>query len=444
LVTPPVDHKASTQLFATAQEHLIGGACAGGRYNPLVGRPVYVTRGEGSRFWDVDGNEYIDFFTGSGATFLGHGHPAINAAIRQALDVGIIVNGETAYHSQLAAMIADAVPCAEKIRLQNSGTESTMGAIRIARAHTGRPRILKFEGHFHGMHDYLWYNCSTAPGEVRTDGSILPVADSGGMPDQLADLVIVVPFNDIDAFADAVSAHRHELAAVIMEPISYNQGCIPAEPDFLRAVREICTVNGIVLIFDEVLSGFRMCRGGGQEHLGVTPDMCTLAKALGGGVPISAICGRSDIMSVLNPSGNTVISGTYTGHLISVMAAIACQHEIAKPGFYDHINRLADRLYTGVTELLGLAGIPGVVQGIGARFGLYLGVTEPVTNYRQATQCNRDMEVQFLLGCMERGLYLHDYGHQTPMHHGYSSQHTEADIDEALNIMGDVFRSMAA
>ena len=438
----PSSSLASSALFETAQQHFIGGACAGGRVNPLLGRPVYVSRGEGARFWDVDGKEYIDFFTGSGATFLGHNHPAINAAIRQALQFGIIVNGETEYHSQLAAMIADAVPCAEKIRLQNSGTEATMGAIRIARAFTGKPKVLKFEGHFHGMHDYLWYNCSTAPGELRHDGTVAPTADSGGIPGLLSELVVVAPFNDVEKFSRAMTAHRNDLAAVIMEPISYNQGCIPADGDFLRAVRQICTEYGVVLIFDEVLSGFRMCRGGAQEYLGVTPDMCTLAKALGGGVPISAICGRSDIMSVLNPLGDTIISGTYTGHLISVMAAIACQTEIAKPGFYDHIDSLSERLYGGIADLLDTYRIPGIVQGIGARFGLYLGVREPVTNYREATQCNRAMEVQFLLGCMKRGLYLHDYGHMTPMHHGFSAQHTTADIDEALNVIEDTLRSI--
>jgi len=443
-MTATSSSSASSALFEAAQQHLIGGACAGGRFNPLLGRPLYVSRGAGSRFWDVDGKEYIDFFTGSGATFLGHNHPAINAAVRQALEVGIIVNGETKYHSQLAAMVADAVPCAEKIRLQNSGTEATMGAIRIARAFTGKPKVLKFEGHFHGMHDYLWYNCSTALGEVRDDGTIEPLADSDGIPERVSELVVVVPFNDVEAFSRAVAAHRHELAAVIMEPVSYNQGCIPADRDFLRAVRQVCADYGIILIFDEVLSGFRMCRGGAQEYFSVTPDMCTLAKALGGGVPISAICGRSDIMSVLSPVGHTVISGTYTGHLVSVMAAIACQNQISQPGFYDHINGLAEQLYGGIADLLSIHHIPGVVQGIGARFGLYLGVTKPVTNYREATQCDRELEIQFLLGCMERGLYLHDYGHRTPMHHGFSSQHTSADIDQALNVIDDVFQSIRA
>jgi glutamate-1-semialdehyde 2,1-aminomutase len=432
----------SDELFQSAQKHLIGGAGAGGRFNPLLKRPLYVTRGLGSRFWDVDGKEYIDFFTGSGANFLGHAHPAISEAIRQALEVGIICNGETEHHSRLADMIADAVPCAEKVRYANSGTESTMGAIRIARGYTGKPKILKFEGHFHGMHDYLWYNCATATGDVREDGTVPPLPDSGGIPDAMGDLVVVVPFNDTESFDKAIQAHRNELAAVIMEAISYNQGCIPANPEFLRHVRQTCTDAGIVLIFDEVLSGFRMCRGGAQEYYGVTPDLCTLAKALGGGVPIAAVAGKAEIMSVLNPVGRTGMSGTYTGHLTAVMAAIACQMEIAKPEFYDHINLLADRLYAGIREALRVTGVPGVVQGIGARFGLYLGVTEPPANYREATRCDRDKEIKFLLGCVQRGLYLHDYAHRTPMHHGFSSQHSVADIDEALNIMEASLREL--
>jgi len=430
----------SDELFAAAQKHLIGGVGAGGRFHPLLGHALYFSRGRGSRLWDVDGKEYIDFFTGSGANFLGHDHPAIRGAIEKALEVGVICNGETEFHSRLAELISEAVPCAEKIRFANSGTEATIGAIRIARAHTGKPKILKFEGHFHGMHDYLWFNCAAGVGEIREDGTVAPLPDSAGMPLALADLIVVVPFNDIDAFARAVRAHKDELAAVIMEPISYNQGCIPSDPGFLREVRRLCTEYGIVLIFDEVLSGFRMCRGGGQEYFGVTPDLCTLAKALGSGVPIAAVCGSAEIMSSLNPVGRTVMSGTYTGHLTAVMGAIACQTEIAKPGFYEHINALGDRLYKGITKALRVSGVPGVVQGIGARFGLYLGVTEPVANYRQALRADRELEKRFLRGCLTRGLYFHDYGHT--MHHGFSSQHSVADIDEALNIIEDTLRQM--
>ena len=429
------------QLFASAQRHLVGGGGAGGRYHPLLKRPLYLSRGKGSRFWDVDGKEYIDFFTGSGANFLGHDHPAVAAAIRQALEIGVICNGETEHHSRLADLVAEAVPCAEKIRFANSGTEATLGAIRIARGYAKRPKILKFEGHFHGMHELVWYNCATPPGEVRADGTIASVPDTDGMPAAFADLVVVVPFNDPDAFERAIAAHGKDLAAVIVEPISYNQGCIPARPEFLRLVRDTCTRQGIVLIFDEVLSGFRMCRGGAQEYFGVTPDLCTLAKALGGGVPIAAVCGKTDVMSVLNPTGRTVMSGTYTGHLIAVMGAIACQAEIAKPDFYPHINSLAERLYSGIAEALRVTGVPGLVQGIGARFGIYLGVTEPVTDYRQAAQTDRQMEVKFILGCVKRGLYIHDYGHT--MHHGFSAQHTRADIDQALGIIEDALRDIS-
>ncbi|HSB69168.1 MAG TPA: aspartate aminotransferase family protein [Candidatus Methylomirabilis sp.] len=432
----------SQQLFEAAQKHLIGGAGAGGRYHPLLERPLYLKRGKGSRMWDVDGKEFIDFFTGSGANFLGHAHPAIHAAIRQALDIGVICNGETEYHSQLADLVAEAVPCAEKIRFANSGTEATMGALRIARAYTRKPKILKFEGHFHGMHDYLWHNCATAMGQRRDDGTITPIPDADGTPGALSDLILVVPFNDGAAFEKAVTTHRDELAAVILEPIAYNLGCVPGDPEFLRQVRRTCTDAGLVLIFDEVLSGFRMCRGGAQAYYGVTPDLCTLAKALGGGVPIAAVCGKTEIMSVLNPLGGAVMSGTYTGHLTAVMGALACQTELARPGFYEHINALADRLYRGIREALRVTGVPGIVQGIGARFGLYLGVTEPVTSYRDATRSSREMEVKFLLGCLKRGLYLHDYAHPTPMHHGFSSQHTIQDIDQALNIMEDSLKDL--
>ncbi len=431
----------SDELFAEAQKHLIGGVGAGGRFHPLLSRPVYFSRGRGSHLWDVDGKRYIDFFTGSGANFLGHDHPAIRKAIQKALDIGIICNGETEYHARLAGLVSEAVPCAEKVRFANSGTEATMGAIRIARSFTKKCKILKFEGHFHGMHDYLWHNCSSGAGEIREDGTITPFPESAGVPEALADLVVVLPFNDITTFARVVRAGKGEFAAVIMEPVCYNQGCIPSDLGFLREVRSLCTEHGIVLIFDEVLSGFRMCRGGGQEYYGVTPDLCTLAKALGGGVPIAAVCGNAEIMSSLNPVGRTVMSGTYSGHLTAVMGAVACQTEIAKPGFYEHINVLADRLYKGITEVLQVCGVPGIVQGIGARFGLYLGATEPVTHCRQLP-VNREMEIRFIKGCLNRGLYLHDYGHT--MHHGFSAQHSVADIDEALNVIEEALRDVKA
>ena len=432
----------SDELLARAEARMVGGVGAGGRYHPLLGHALYLARGCGARFWDVDGREYLDFFTGSGANFLGHGHPAITEAVRQALEIGVICNGETEYHVRLVELIAEAVPCAEKVRFANSGTEATMGAIRIARAYTGKPKILKFEGHFHGMHDYLWYNCSAGAGEVRADGTIAPLPDSQGMPGALADLIVVAPFNDIEAFTRIVRARRDELAAVIMEPVCYNQGCIPPAPGFLEEVRRITAAEGIVLIFDEVLSGFRMCRGGGQQFYGVTPDLCTLAKALGSGVPIAAVCGRNEVMAVLNPLGRAVMSGTYTGHLTAVMGAIACQGELAKPGFYGHIDALAHRLYGGIAEALRVTGVPGVVQGIGARFGLYLGVTEPVANYRDVLRVDRNLEVRFLRGCLERGLYFHDYGHT--MHHGFSAVHSAADIDQALSIIEDSLRRCAA
>jgi glutamate-1-semialdehyde 2,1-aminomutase len=430
----------SDELFTRAQKHLVGGAGAGGRFHPLLGRPLYFARGCGSRLWDVDGREYIDYFTGSGANFLGHNHPALREAFQRALEVGVICNGETEFHGRLAEMIAQAVPCAEKVRFANSGTEATLAAIRIARAYTGKPKILKFEGHFHGMHEFLWYNCWAGVGALRDDGTIAPLPDSAGMPRALEELIVVVPFNDPEAFQRALRAHHHELAAVILEPVCYNQGCLPSDPAFLREVRRLSTEYGIVLIFDEVLSGFRMCRGGGQEYFGVTPDLCTLAKALGGGVPIAAVCGKHEVMSQLNPAGRAIMSGTYTGHLTAVMGAIACQTEIAKTGFYERLNALGNRLYDGIREALRVTGVPAVVQGIGARFGIYWGATEPLTSYRQVVNTNRAMEVAFLKGCLARGLYFHDYGHT--MHHGFSAQHSAADVDETLNIIEDVLREL--
>ncbi len=356
----------SDELFQSAQRHLVGGAGAGGRYHPLLKRPLYFARGLGSRLWDVDGVEYIDFFTGSGANFLGHGHPAVAAAIRRALEVGVICNGETEYHARLADLVADAVPCAEMVRFANSGTEATMGAIRIARGFTRKPKILKFEGHFHGMHDYLWYNCAAGLGEQRPDGTIAPRADSEGMPEALAELIVVVPFNDAEAFAKAIRAHGHELAAVIVEPIAYNQGCIPADPEFLRAARELTARHGALLVFDEVIAGFRFRAGACSTAYGVRPDLACFAKAMGGGMPVAAVAGRADVMALAGRGGGVKFSGgTYSGHPASMLAAKTMMSwlEDHEQEIYPAINALGAEARKIVEEALRAEGFPAHCTG---------------------------------------------------------------------------------
>ena len=299
----------SEKLFQKAEKHLIAGTSAAGRFHGTIGRPLYLESADGSHLFDVDGKEYIDYNNSAGAAFFGYNHPILRQAVEKSLEMGFFMNFESEFHHELAEIMCELVPSAEIVRLSNTGTEVTMGAIRLARAFTGKEKIIKLEGHFHGMHECIFYNHG-ALGKMDKYGEIEPIPDSNGFPKQFAEPLVVLEGNSIDAFEHASVKYRGEIAAVILEPVSFNCGCMPTKKDYLQALRTVCDREGIVLIFDEVLTGFRMGLGGAQEYYGVTPDLTTLAKALGGGFPISALVGKAEVMKHLNPGGTTVMSGT--------------------------------------------------------------------------------------------------------------------------------------
>src|ERR1035437_4156671 len=438
-----VAEERSSRLFARATRVMVGGVTAAGRFNPVLGRPYYFDHGEGCRLWDVDGREFIDFSSSNGASMLGFNHPAINEAVRRAVARGTLCTQETEHHVALAEKLSEVLPGAEKVRLVNTGTEATMAAIRIARAATGREKVLKFEGHFHGMHDYVLFNSHTPP-DRGYEAMVPSFPDSAGIPSVIGDLLVNVPFNDEEALLTALDQHERELACVILEPVSYNLGCIPANPDWLKLLRAETQRRGIVLIFDEVLSGFRMALGGASQYFGVTPDLATWGKALGAGWPIAAVTGRSDVMSVLAPVGHTMVSGTYTSHLAAVLASLAALDVMAAPGFYEHLNGVASHLYEGLGDLLTRHHVIGHVQGLGARFGLYFGFSEVATDYRSATRFDHELNNQFLKGCSENGLHFHDFGTKdAPMHYGTTAAHGLSDVDEALERLDKVFSGLA-
>lgn len=434
------------RIFDRASEVFVGGAGSAGRIFSLIGRPLYLQKADGPFLYDVDGNRFIDYHGSSGATFLGYNHPRIKKALLKGVDMGFFCNFETEAHAELGELICASVPCAEKVRFANTGTEATLAAIRLARAVTGRTKILKFEGHFHGMHELVWYNSRKPPTEPNRHGEIELVADTAGVPPEFASTVVVTRFNDPDAFLACMKHHRGEFAAIIMEPVMYNAGCIDTDPSFARLVREQATADGAILIFDEVLSGFRMTLGGGQEYLGITPDLTTLAKALGGsGLPIAALVGKREIMAGLNPVGKTVVSGTYTGHAMYVYGACEALRIMREPGFYQRINTLADRLYRGLREVLQRTGTPATVQGLGARFAVYFGIEHgPILHYHTATrQFDSATNAAFAREAFNHGLYFHEYGTAlTPNHHGFSAAHTEAEIDETLNRVETTLRAI--
>ena len=430
-------------LHEFASRYLPGGVCASARANAAIGHPFYVSRGDGALLYDLDGRPYIDMCTSHGASLLGHNHPAIKAAVQSALDAGILCASETAQASRLASRICEIVPCAEMVRFGGSGTETVMHGLRLARAATGRSKLIKFEGHFHGYADAV--NFSVMPPLDQAGPARTPRAypESAGMPAQSGNDLIVLPFNDPIALEAAFAAHGHEVAALLMEPVNYDQGCIEPLPGFAALCRRLCDQYGAVLFFDEVLTACRMAVGGAQQYLGVTPHLCVLGKAFGGGMPISALAGSRALMRHLKPLGDSQMSGTYLAHPTSVAAALAALQTCSAPGFYEDLDRVGRHFYTGFQRLINASGVVLRLQFLGPRFGLYFGLREPVTQYRQAAMKDHASELVFIRGCFERGVFF-----QPSAHHGFSSAHTVAQMDEVLQAiegaLADVRRAQSA
>jgi glutamate-1-semialdehyde 2,1-aminomutase len=431
------------QLFEFARQYLPGGVSASTRYNRALGRPFYISRGEGSKVYDLDGREYIDLCCSHGASILGHNHPALKAAVQQVLDIGILCSYENDLPSRLAQKLCEMVPCAEMVRYAGSGTETIMHALRLARTATGKNKIIKFEGHFHGYDDYVYWSAQPPLEHAGPADAPVPYRQCDGIPNELGQLVIVVPFNDPDAIEQAILEHRDEAACVIMEPINYDSGCIIPSKEYLQHIRDLTAANGMLLFWDEVLTSCRVAPGGAQEYYGVTPDLAVMGKATAGGLPLSAIVGSRSVMSHIRPLGNSEHSGTYLGHLIPVAGALATLQIVSEPGFFDHIYALGDQLYAGIDAIIRRSGVRARIQGLGARFAIYFGVDpdEEITNWRQAAQNDSQMALKFLKAAVDNGVYFHDYGGK-PAHHGFSAAHTTEDIDRALDGIEMAFKSL--
>src|SRR3954453_2853074 len=428
------------QLFEEAQAVLAGGVSASMRLHPYLGRPLYVSRGEGPYLYGLDGKRYIDYNLSNGAALLGHDHPAVKRAVLEGVDLGIICAAETPYHEELAARLIEIIPAAERVRFSSVGSEVTLGALRIARHATGRSKYLKFDGHFHGLTEPWLYRHDDP---LDAESAIVP--SSGGVPEAAADDVVMVPWNDVGAFEAAMTRHGSDLAAVICEGIHYNAGCIPPEPGFLELLRARCDEHGIVFVMDEVLSGFRTYLGGVQAQYGVTPDLTTHAKALANGLPLASVSGREDLMLALAPTGPVAHSGTYSGHLLSVLAALTTLEELSLPGVYDRINATADAFYRDLQAICDRAGVPARVQGMGARFGIYFCITHPVRTWSDALDHDHELNRRFATGCFERGVYFHGYTRQGPPGHaGFSLAHADTDFAETLSVVEAVTRDLRA
>jgi glutamate-1-semialdehyde 2,1-aminomutase len=429
------------EQFERAQQYLAGGVAASTRVNRALGHPLLIDRAEGCRVWDLDGKEYLDLCCSHGATLLGHGDARVRRAVEAALARGAACSYENELHTELARLLCETVPCLERVRFTGSGTEATLHCLRLARAFTGRSKLLKFEGNFHGYHDQVMYAIGTPADRLGPEEAPNVHPGSTGLPAGLERNLVVVPYNRVDLFEEAFRRHAHELAAVVCEPVYYNAGCIVPEKEFIDTVRRLTRDAGVLLVFDEVLSAFRMCPGGAQEYLGVTPDLCTLGKAVGGGFPLSVFGGRRDVMDRLMPVGDCQHSGTYNGHVVAVAAALAAVTAYRAPGFYHHLNAVGRRLYEGLNAVFARHGVRGHVQGLGARFGVYFGLDGPPRHYRDVVRHQREQMLRFIASAIRHGVYFHDYG-GAACHHGFCAALTSADADEALNRLDDAVRGM--
>ena len=426
-------------LHQRATSVLAGGVSASMRMNPYMGHPMYLDKGDGAFIFDLEGTRYIDFNMSNGAAILGHNHVAVREAVTQGLDAGVLAAAETPFHESLARELVKIIPAAERVRFATIGTEVTVLALRIARYATGRTKYLKFDGHFHGLTEQWLYKRKDPRG---IDGGVEP--SSGGVPQEHGDQVVMVPWNDPDAFRQAMSSYGDELAAVICEPIHFNAGCIPPEPGFLQVLRDETRTHGAILIFDEVLSGFRTALGGVQAEAGITPDLTTHAKALANGLPLASISGRQDLMETLVPTGPVAHSGTYSGHLLSVLASLSTLEELSKPGVYEKLNTTADSFYRQLQDIFDRHSVPAKVQGRGARFGIYFGRREPVKTYADALDHDHELNAEFNRGCFERGVYIHPYTRAgAPGHAGLSLAHSEPILNEALSVFESVAETLS-
>ena len=409
-------HTKSDSLFCRAQQLIPGGVNSPVRACRSVGRnPPFIARGEGSHIFDADGNEYIDYVGSWGPLLLGHRHPEILAALERVLSIGTSFGAPTEQEIELAEAICRAVPSIEMVRLVNSGTEATMSAIRVARGFTGRDLIVKFEGCYHGHVDSLLVKAGSG---IATLG----IPDTRGVPKAFADTTIAVPYNDPEAVEAAFRARGSEIAAVIVEPVVGNMGCVPPLPGYLEALREITASHGALLIFDEVMTGFRVAFGGAQQRYNIRPDMTTLGKVIGGGLPVGAYGGRRDIMSQVAPVGPIYQAGTLSGNPLVVAAGLAMlRHLESHPEIYDNLERQGAKLAAAAP-----AGV--TVNRVGSMFTFFFS-DKPVTEYESAKRSDTAKFGKFWRAMLDQGVYLAPSQFEAAF---LSAAHTDADIANTI------------
>ena len=425
---------------ANEGESLLGGISSQFRINPYTGQHLKVRRASGATIETTDGRHYLDMFMAHGSTVLGHAHPDVVRAVRDILEMGVVIGYETGLAEEIARRLTEIVPSAERVRFVASGSEAVSTAIRLCRAHTGRDIVLKVDGHFNGGSDYAMLNSMWMNTDVENPGGrpSKVIFSSGGIPRTVADSIVPVPWNDVPALEAAFAQYRDQVAGVLMVPIDYNNGCITPFDGYLAATQELVKEAGAVLIFDEVLSGFKTGLGGAQAHYGVTPDITLLSKALSSGVPLSAIVGRREVMSTLMmplPSG-ALQGGTFAGNLIGLAAAQATLAAVSEPEFYSSLARRTDDFLTELQAIFDRSSLPARVQGLGCMFGIYVGTRDPVRTYADIRSLDAGLSRRFFTSCIDEGVYFHtDFS--------VSAAHSPALLTEVLERMEKAVATVA-
>jgi len=420
------------QLFEQSQQVIPGGVNSPVRaFRGVGGTPVFFSRGQGSRLWDVDGREYIDYVGSWGPAILGHAHPGTVKAVQEAAARGLSFGAPTEAELEIAQLIVKLLPSIEKVRLVSSGTEATMSAIRLARGFTGRSKIIKFEGCYHGHADFLLVKAGSG---ALTFGN----PTSAGVPAEVAAQTLVLDYNDVAGLERTFREAGNDIACIIVEPFAGNMNLVKPTAAFMTAMRSLCDQYGALLIFDEVMTGFRVGPQCAQGLLGIRPDLTTLGKVIGGGMPVGAFGGRAEVMDKLAPMGPVYQAGTLSGNPVAVAAGLATLRAVSAPGFYDRLAASTSQLVNGLTQAARDAGVTFCADSVGGMFGLYFAATPP-TSYAEVMQMDKDKFNRFFHAMLDHGVYLAPSAFEAGF---VSAAHSEADIAATIDAARQVFKAL--
>ncbi len=423
----------SSNLFQQAQKHIPGGVNSPVRaFKGVGGDPIFFKRAEGAYLFDVDNNKYIDYVASWGPMIIGHCQPDVLQAVTETMQSGLSFGAPTELEVQMADKVCELVPSMDLVRMVNSGTEATMSALRLARGFTGRDKIVKFEGCYHGHADSLLVKAGSG-------ALTLGVPTSPGVPAALAEHTLTLTYNDLNEVERVFNDIGNQIAAIIVEPVAGNMNCIPPQDGFLQGLRKICDQYKSVLIFDEVMTGFRVALGGAQQHYNVKPDLTTLGKVIGGGMPVGAFGGRRDIMEKIAPLGPVYQAGTLSGNPVAMAAGLKTLELISASGFYESLAEKVSYLCAGLSRVAAENNIPFTTNQVGGMFGLFFTELDKVTSFAEVSTCNIERFQKFYHGMLEQGIYLAPSAYEAGF---VSSVHSQADLDATIAAANKVFSEL--